>query len=261
MNGQKINYLGPKLKVSIGDGIVLTESVRYFHVWSSRVDPADVCEIEIADPRRLLAGKIAMDDPLVFEWGYKGFEFEVLFNGLVAEVKEGPKIFLRGVDPMKRLYDARITKTFQDERPATIIHNLIEPLGIDASAIAEVDLVLDKLPLYDDHIVHAIRTINRRLGLDHHFWFDIDGIFHWSPLEIPDEPSWIFREGDNVIELDRKPGGVTKLLTIGITARHGEKIELEDAHGDVSAFWIEKAHCFQAENKGFRTELFLREAA
>jgi hypothetical protein len=261
MNEQRINYLGPKLKVSIGDGIVLTDNVRSFHVWSSRVDPADVCEIEIADPRRLLVGKIAEDDSLVIEWGYKGFEFEKIFNGLVAEVKEGPRLFLRGVDPMKKLYDARITKTFQDERPATIIRNLLEPLGIDASEIVEVDTILDKLPLYEDHIVHAIRTINRRLVLDHHFWFDIDGVFHWEPLEIPEEVSWIFRERENVIELELKPGVVTRLLTIGITARHGEKIELADAHGDVTPFWIEKAHCFQAEKSGFRTELFLREVA
>lgn len=260
---QQISYLGPKLEVTVG-GVRLDDCIVAFDVWSARAAPGDIAEVH-ADTRYVETGSLREDDPLTIRWGYKGFDLAPIFNGRVASLRPGAngsaagkRLKILGVDPMKRLFETRITKTFQNERPTAIIRNLVTPLGIDTAGVAEVEPIVDRLPLHDDHLVHAIRTINRRLGLDFDLWFDIYGAFHWAPLAIPSAPAWRFVYGQDLIEFERRPGGA-RMTTIGVAARHGERVTVQTAEEESLDFWIAEAHHYQPEGRGFRTDLTLRE--
>lgn len=264
---QQIQYLGPKLEVSVA-GQRLDDLIVSFGVWTSRFDPGDVAEL-LVDRHYIDTASIKENDPLTIRWGYKGFDLSPIFNGFVATARpinaprgrnsaDGKRLAIRGVDPMKRLFETKITKTFQGERPTVIIRNLIEPMGIDSSGVAEDDTMLDRLPLYEDNIVHAIRSINRRLRLDHDFWFDVEGVFHWQPFSLPAEPAWSFAFGEDLIEFERRQGGA-RVTTIGLPARHGERITVRTEEAETLDLWIATAHHYQLRGQGFRTELDLRE--
>ena len=256
---QQIQYLGPKLEVAVG-GVRLDDCIVSFNVWSSRFVPGDIAEVH-ADAKYVDTGSIRENDPLTIRWGYKGFALAPIFAGLVAAVRPGAagkRLKILGVDPMKRLFETRLTKTFQNERPTVILRNLLAPLGIDTTGVAEVETILDRLPLHDDHIVHAIRTLNRRLGLAYDFWFEVAGAFHWAPLSIPAAPAWNFVYGQDLIEFERRQGGA-RMTTIGVPARHGERVTVQTAVSESLDFWVAEAHHYQPPGRGFRTDLSLRE--
>ena len=263
MQPQKVKYLAPKVKISIGGIFELVDTVKNYHVWSSRIEPADICEFMVADFFDELKTGIVDNMELSISWGYKGYDFTEIFNGLVAHsVELEPKLIkIRGIDFMKHLFDAEITKTFQDERPTSIIINLVDELGLDldTSGVDEVTTLLDKLPLYKNNIAHAILTINKRLQLDYHFWFDINGILHWAPLEIPDESTFHFVYGVNIVDIQIKSNQRLEVTTIGQTIRHGERVSVTQRDGSESDYFTEKAHYYQDDGKGSRTALLLRE--
>jgi hypothetical protein len=263
MQPQRVKYLAPKIKISIGGLYELVDTVREYHVWSSLIEPADICEFVVADFFDELKTGLAENMELSIAWGYKGYDFTEIFKGLVSHFKEmEPKLIkIRGLDFMKYLFDAEITKTFQEERPTSIIINLVDELGLglDTSGVEEITTLLDKLPLYQDNIVHAIQTINRRLQLEYYFWFNIEGILHWRPLEIPDEATFHFVYGENIIDIEVKSNQRLEVTTIGQTIRHGERVSVKQRDGSESDYFVEKTHYYQDNGKGSRTALLLRQ--
>lgn len=263
MQPQRVQYLAPKIKISIGGIYELVNTVKEYHVWSSLVEPSDVCEFVVADHFDELKTGLAENMELSISWGYKGYDYLEIFKGLVSHFDEmEPKLIkIRGIDFMKYLFDAEITKTYQDERPTSIIINLVDELGLDldTSGVESITTLLDRLPLYQDNIVHAIQTINRRMKLKYYFWFDIAGGLHWAPLEVPDEAAFHFAYGENILDIQSKSNQTVELLTIGETVRHSERVSVKHRDDSEVDYFVEKAHYYQNENKGSRTALMLRQ--
>ncbi len=253
MQPQSINYLGPKTEVAIGD-LTLT-SVAGMSVWSSREPTADTCEIVLPDLPGDLAKKVEKDAPLVVRHGYKGYDLETIFTGTVADVLPKKRFTVFGADAMRLLFETKLTITFQDETPTSIIRKMVGDLGIDVSKVTEIEDVLDRLPLYRNTVWQAVKMINDRTGLPHDFFMDETGAFCWEPRDIEQEPSFEFVYGQNILDLDLKTSGQSTLLTVGMPVRHSMKVTVTGRLGETADFYVMAVKHFLAPKGGSRTFL------
>ena len=253
MQPQSINYLGPKTEVAIGD--LMLAAVAGMSVWSSREPTADTCEIVLPDLPGDLAKKVEKDAPLVMRHGYKGFDLETIFTGTIMDILPKKKLTVFGADAMRLLFETKLTITFQDETPTSIIRKMVGDLGIDVSQVSEIEDVLDRLPLYRNTVWQAVKMINDRTGLAHDFFIDEDGAFRWEPRDLEQEPSFEFVYGQNILDLDLKTLGQSTLLTVGMPVCHSTVVSVTDRLGDTANFYVMAVRHFLAPKGGSRTFL------
>jgi len=251
MQPQSINYLGPKTEVAIGD-LTLT-AVAGMSVWTSREPTADTCEIVLPDLPGDLAKKVEKDAPLVVRHGYKGYDLETIFTGTVMDILPKKRLTFFGADAMRLLFETKLTITFQDETPTSIIGKMVGDLGIDVSKITEIEDVLDRLPLYRNTVWQAVKMINDRTGLPHDFFIDETGAFRWEPRDLDQEPSFEFVYGQNILDLDLKTLGQSTLLTVGMPVRHSMVVSVTDRLGESANYYVMAVRHFLASKGGSRT--------
>ena len=253
MQPQSINYLGPKTEVSIGD-LTLT-AVAGMSVWSSREPTADTCEIVLPDLPGDLAKQVEKDAPLVVRHGYKGFDLEAIFTGTVMDILPKKRLTIFGADVMRLLFETKLTITFQDETPTSILRKMVGDLGIDVSLVTEIEDVLDRLPLYRNTVWQAVKMVGDRVGLPHDFFIDETGAFRWEPRDLEQEPSFEFVYGQNILDLDLKALGQSTLLTVGMPVRHSMVVSVTDRLGETANFYVMAVRHFLAPKGGSRTSL------
>jgi len=251
MQPQSIHYLGPKTEVAIGD-LSLT-SVARMSVWSSREPTSDTCEILLPDLPGDLVSQVEKDAPLVVRHGYKGFDLETIFTGAVVDVLPKKRLTVFGADAMRLLFETKLTITFQDETPTSIIGKIVGDLGIDVSQVTEIEDVLDRLPLYRNTVWQAVKMVNDRTGLPHDFFIDETGAFRWEPRDLDQEPSFEFVYGQNILDLDLKTLGQSTLLTVGMPVRHSTVVSVTDRLGDTANYYVMAVRNFLAPKGGSRT--------
>jgi len=253
MQPQSINYLGPKTEVALGD--LTLSSIAGMSVWSSREPTADACEIVLPDLPGDLAVQVDKDAPLVVRHGYKGFDLEAIFTGTVVDVLPKKRLTIFGADALRLLFETKLTITFQDETPTSILRKMVGDLGIDVSKITEIEDVLDRLPLYRNTVWQAVKMVNDRTGLPHDFFIDDDGAFRWEPRDLDQQPLFEFVYGQNILDLDLKTSGQSTLLTVGMPVRHSMVVSVTDRLGDTSNFYVMAVRHFLAPKGGSRTFL------
>jgi len=253
MQPQSIHYLGPKTEVAIGD-LTMT-AIAGMSVWSSREPTADACEIVLPDLPGDLFSQVEKDAPLVVRHGYKGFDLETIFTGTVVDVLPKKKLMVFGADAMRLLFETKLTVTFQDETPTSILRKMVGDLGIDVSMITEIEDVLDRLPLYRNTVWQAVKMVNDRTGLPHDFFIDEEGAFRWEPRDLEQEPSFEFVYGQNILDLDLKTLGQSTLLTIGTPVRHSTVVSVTDRLGATAKYYVMAVRHFLAPKGGSRTFL------
>jgi hypothetical protein len=261
MQPQSINYLGPKTEVALGD-LTLTV-VAGMSVWSSREPTADTCEIVLPDLPGDLAKKLEKDAPLVVRHGYKGYDLETIFTGTVIDVLPKKRLTVFGADAMRLLFETKLTITFQDETPTSIIRKMVGDLGIDVSQVTEIEDLLDRLPLYRNTVWQAVKMINDRMvrqgspqaGLPHDFFVDETGAFRWEPRDLEQERSFEFVYGRNILDCDLKVSGTSTLLTVGMPVRHSTVVTVTDRLGETADFYVMAVRHFLAPKGGSRTFL------
>lgn len=259
MEASRVNYLGPAVSVGLG-GATIEDGVSFMEIIASRGVPAASCLLRLSDLGRELAGKASEDDPLAIAWGYKGQELAPIFDGFVRAATEGEELTVEALDRMKLLADKRLTITYQDETPTTIIGSMLAEVGVEDADLEEISEPLDRLPLFENTIVEAIQFLNRRTGLDHAFWFDAEGNFHWRPRDEAQEPALALKHGENIIRFEHRPGGVSVLETIGLSVWHSTVVEVTTADGEAEKYFMERVrHRLGPERKGSRTTLWLSE--
>ncbi len=253
MQPQSINYLGPKTEIALGD-LMLT-AIAGMSVWSSREPTADTCEIVLPDLPGDLAKKVAKDAPLVVRHGYKGYDLETIFTGTVVDVLPKKRLTVFGADAMRLLFETKLTITFQDETPTSVIRKMVGDLGIDVSKVTEIEDALDRLPLYRNWVWQAVKMINDRTGLPHDFFVDETGAFRWEPRDLEQEPSFEFVYGRNILDCDLKVSGTSTLLTVGMPVRHSTVVTVTDRLGVTANFYVMAVRHFLAPKGGSRTFL------
>jgi hypothetical protein len=261
MQPQSIHYLGPKTEVALGD-LTLT-AVAGMSVWSSREPTADTCEIVLPDLPGDLAKQVEKDAPLVVRHGYKGFDLETIFTGTVVDLLPKKKLTVFGADAMRLLFETKLTVTFQDETPTSIIRKMVGDLGIEVSKVTEVEDVLDRLPLYRNTVWQAVKMVGDRMVrqgspqacLPHDFFIDEDGAFRWEPRNLEQEPSFVFVYGLNILDLDLRASGTSTLLTVGMPVRHSMIVSVTDRLGETANYYVMAVRHFLAPKGGSRTFL------
>jgi len=252
---QRIQYLGPKTEVEIGD--LLLSSVCDMTAWSTREPTADTCEIALPDLPGDLAKKIEKEAPLVVRHGYKGFDLKTIFTGTVLDVLPKNKLTVFGADAMRKLFETRLTVTFQDETPTSILRKIVGDLGIDVSRVPDIEATLDRLPLYRNTVWQAVKMINDRLGLGYDWFIDEAGAFRFEPRELEQEPAFVFAYGSNVFDMDLRDSGRSTLLTIGMPVLHSTVVEVTDRAGDSGLFYVSGVKHFLSAKGGSRTLLHM----
>ena len=255
MDAQTIQYLGPKTEVEIGS--LTLSTVSGMTVWSTRNPTADTCEIVLPDLPGDLAKQVEKDALLVVRHGYKGFDLDTIFTGTVMDVRPQKKLTVFGADSMRNLFETKLTITFQDEAPASIVRKIVGDLDIDASRVPDIEATLDRLPLYRNTVWQAVKMINDRLGLGYDWFIDEDGAFRFEPRDTQQEPSFSFAYGVNVLDMDLRDSGRSTLLSVGMPVRHSSVIEVTDRNGDTGRFYVTGVKHFLSSGGGSRIFLHM----
>ena len=255
MEPQKIQYLGPKTEVDIGS--LTLSSVSGMTVWSTRNPTADTCEIVLPDLPGDLVKKVEKDAPLVVRHGYKGFDLDTIFTGTVMDVRPQKKLTVFGADAMRKLFETKLTITFQDEAPASIIRKIVGDLDIDVSKVPDIEATMDRLPLFQNTVWQAIKMINERLALGYDWFIDEEGAFRFEPRNLDQEPAFSFAYGVNVLDMDLRDSGRSTLLSVGAPVRHSTVIEVTDRAGDTGRFYVTGVKRFLSNGGGSRIFLHM----
>ena len=255
MDAQTIQYLGPKTEVEIGSLILST--VSGMTVWSTRNPTADTCEIILADLPGDLAKQLEKDAPLVVRHGYKGFDLDTIFTGTVMDVRPQKKLTVFGADAMRKLFETKLTITFQDEAPASIIRKIVGDLDIDISKVPDIEATQDRLPLYRNTVWQAVKMINDRLALGYDWFIDEDGAFRFEARDTEQEPSFSFAYGVNVLDIDLRESSRSTLLSVGAPVRHSTVVEVTDRAGDSGWFYVTGVKHSLSPNGGSRIFLHM----
>ena len=255
MEPQKIQYLGPKTEVEIGN--LTLSTVSGMTVWSTRNPTADTCEIALPDLPGDLASQVEKDASLVVRHGYKGFDLDTIFTGTIIDVLPKKKLTVFGADAMRKLFETRLTVTFQDEAPASIVRKTIGDLDIDISKVPDIEGTLDRLPLYRNTVWQAVKMINDRLALGYDWFIDEEGAFRFEARDTKQEPAFSFSYGVNVLDMDLRDSGRSTLLSVGAPVRHSTVIEVTDRAGDTGRFYVTGVKHFLSSGGGSRIFLHM----
>jgi len=255
MEPQKFQYLGPKTEVDIGSLTLAT--VSCMTAWSTREPTADTCEIMFPDLPGDLVGQIEKDAPLVVRHGYKGFDLDTIFTGTVIDLLPKKKLTVFGADAMRKLFETRLTITFQDETPTSILRKIVGDLEIDVSKVPEIEETLDRLPLYQNTVWQAVKMINDRLALGYDWFIDEEGAFRFEPRNLEQEPAFSFAYGQNILDMDLKASGTSTLLTVGMPVRHSTVVEVTDRNDETNGYYVTGVKRFLSNRGGSRILLHM----
>ena len=255
MEPQKIQYLGPKTEVDIGSLTLAT--VSGMTAWSTREPTADTCEIVLPDFLGDLVGQIEKDAPLVVRHGYKGFDLDTIFTGTVIDILPKNKLTVFGADAMRRLFETKLTITYQDETPTSILRKVVGDLDIGTSKVPEIEETLDRLPLYQNTVWQAVKMINDRLALGYDWFIDEEGAFRFELRDLEQEPAFSFVYGQNILDMDLKASGTSTLLTVGMPVHHSTMVEVTDRNDETSRYYITGVKRFLSNRGGSRVLLHM----
>ena len=255
MDPQTIQYLGPKTEIDIGS--LTLSTVSGMTVWSTRNPTADTCEIILPDLPGDLAKQVEKDAPLVVRHGYKGFDLDAIFTGTVMDVRPQKKLTVFGADAMRKLFETKLTITFQDEAPASIVRKIVGDLDIDVSRIPDIEATLDRLPLYRNTVWQAVKMVNDRLALGYDWFIDENGSFRFEARDTGQDSSFSFSYGVNVLDMDLRDSGRSTLLSVGMPVCHSSVIEVTDRNGVTGKFYVTGVKHFLSNNGGSRIFLHM----
>ena len=254
-----MTWNAPEIEVTIGDRTRIG-TVRTMDVVAARSQPLASAYLNLSNIRFEWKDGAEDGDLLTLRWGYRGQKLRPLFDGTVlcGHLREFLKV--RGLCRSRELMDTHVTRTYQDEEAAAIVEHLVGNLGFASLDIAECATVLDKLPLHDNNIVEAIHFLNRRLELDHAFWCDSEGGFHWGPRDYAQEPAASFTHGEDIIDFHSLPGNRFLLTAMGAPVWHSQIVSVFDRDGKEANYFVEQVrHTAGISGSGSRSHLWLVE--
>ena len=256
-----MTWNSPEIEVTIGEQTRIG-SVRQMEIAAARSQPVASAYLDLSNIRFEWADGAVDGDPLIVKWGWRGKELAPLFDGTVlrGHLRENLKVW--GLCRGRSLADAHITRTYQDEEATAIVEHLVGGSNFDLLDIVSCPDILDKLPLHNSTIIEATHYLNRRLELDHAFWCDATGGFHWGPRDLDQEPIASFTHGENVIDFQSLPGNRFLLTVMGSPIWHSQIVSVFDRDGNEVCYFIEQVrHSVGINGEGARSRLWLSEVS
>lgn len=256
-----MTWNAPEIEVTVG-GKTRLGSVKVMEVAAACNQPVASAYLDLSNVRFEWQDGAKDGDVLVLRWGWRGQELKPLFTGtvLLAHLRETLQVW--GLCKGRALTDTRVTRTYQDEEARAIIEHLVSPLDFASLDLVDAPEILDKLPLRDNTLVEAITFLNRRLSLEHAFYCDPEGGFHWRPQDTAQEPAFTFTHGQDVSEWKALPGNRFLLTVMGTPVWHSHVVAVVDREGQESRYFVEQVrHTVGIGGAGARSQLWLSEVS
>ena len=255
-----MTWNAPEIEVTLGEKTRLG-SVRVMEIAAARNQPVATAYLDLSNVRFEWQDGAKDGDPLVLKWGWRGQELAPLFMGTVLRAHLRETLQVWGLCKGRALADTRVTRTYQDEEAAAIIQHLVCECGFAKQDIEPCSILIDKLPLRDNTLVEAITFLNRRLSLEHAFYCDPEGIFHWEAYDPGQEPAFTFTHGLDVSEWKALPGNRFLLTVMGTPVWHSQVVAVVDREGKETRYFVEQVrHTVGVGGAGARSQLWLTEA-
>ena len=261
-----INYLAPEVKVNIRE--YTFSEITFLEIDASCSEISGVCTIGLPMFINMELNNIKSGDVIKIEWGYTGYELNRIFTGIILKIEERKtNILIQAIDMSSLLVNTRVTKTYRDETPKTIIKSLIVEAGIKDYEIDDTDNVLKRLPLLNNNIIEAIYLMLQFLNSasnDFKFWFNEQGKFYFKkhgPENFKKHSGYMLEWGKNIISFKKLSSGFSgtfHLSTIGLPLHHSELINIKDKNNIEKTYFIKRVkHMLGPGKRGSRTTLWL----
>lgn len=236
---RKWDYSQPVWYGRIGDFEFSREAPQVL-ISTARSQPAARAVINLTNFKRELEGKIAVGDPVLWQWGYadRPGELITIFDGFVSNVIEATEMAVEAHDQMTRVWQARRTQAFNDASAAEILGWFLDAAGVPGNLAPGGRLTHFPADSLDASAVAArlVDSLTRRDGVDRTDWawfIDRSGLFVWGPYEthshqrlaVPPE----FRLAHNVVHYRpaRRPGRLSRIKTLAVPeVRHSMDIKI-----------------------------------
>jgi hypothetical protein len=256
-----MKWQAPEIEVTIGEKTRLG-TVRKMEVEAARGLPVASVYLELSNVRFEWNDGAKDKDKLILKWGWRGEDLKPLFDGTVERSHLRETLNVWGVCRARQLVDTRITRTYQNEEARAIVEHLLTGMEFTSLDLADSPDILDKLPLYDNTVVEALGFLGNRLDLNHSFYCDPSGGFHWGPRDESRESVALFTCGEDVIDLQSLPGDGLLLTVMGTPVWHSEVVTVRDRAGVQKSYFCEQVRHTVGENgSGMRSLLWLSEVA
>ena len=250
----------PEIEVTLG-GKTRLGSVRVMEVAAARNQPVATAYLDLSNVRFEWQDGAKDSDPLVLKWGWRGQELSPLFTGTVLRAHLRETLQVWGLCRGRALVDTRVTRTYQNESVLAVIDHLVAPCNYELTSCTTVETEIDKLPLRDNTLVEAITFLNRRLSLEHAFYCDPEGIFHWEAFDPGQEPAFTFTHGQDVSEWKALPGNRFLLTVMGTPVWHSQVVSVLDRENTEKRYFVEQVrHTVGVGGAGARSQMWLTEA-
>ena len=255
-----MTWNAPEIEVTIADKTRLG-SVKVMEIAAARNQPVATAYLDLSNVRFEWQDGAKDGDPLVLKWGWRGQELAPLFTGTVLRAHLRETLQVWGLCRGRALMDTRVTRTYQNESVLAVIDHMVAPCNYELISCTTVETEIDKLPLRDNTLVEAITFLNRRLSLEHAFYCDPEGIFHWEASDPGQEPAFTFTHGLDVSEWKALPGNRFLLTVMGTPVWHSQVVAVVDREGKETRYFVEQVrHTVGINGAGARSQLWLTEA-
>jgi len=254
-----MKWLAPEIEVTIGNRVRLGSVVK-MEVCAARSQPVASAWLDLSNVRFEWNDGANDGDTLKLRWGWRGQELQPLFDGTVLRAHLRETLQVWGLCRGRALVDNRVTRTYQNENAMSVVSHLIKPCGYEISFFQNVENEIDKLPLRDNTLVEAITFLNRRLSLEHAFYCDPEGSFHWEAYDPGLEPSFTFTHGEDIVEFRALPSNRFLLTVTGTPVWHSQVISVYGSDGNKTKYFVEQVrHTIGINGQGARSQLWLEE--
>ena len=254
-----MSWNAPEIEVTV-DGKTRLGTVRVLEVVAGRNQPVATAYLDLSNVRFEWQDGAKDGDILTLKWGWRGKELLPLFTGTVLRAHLRETLQIWGLCRGRALVDSRVTRTYKDESATAVVNHLVEPCGYETKFCTAVDTEIDKLPLQNNTVVEAINFLNRRLGLDHPFYCDAVGAFHWEKEDRSQKPAFSFTHGQDVAEWKAIPGNRFLLTVMGTPVWHSQVVGITDRAGKGTNYFVEQVrHTLGINGEGARSKLWLSE--
>lgn len=274
-----LRYTAPYHVVEIG-GRRIERGVERLVAVSSRLTPADRCEIDLANVDGELSGLCSQGDVVTVRWGYRGGDEAPIFVGTARQVISGERLHIEAVDRMQSLFETRVTQSFINESPGAIIRWALRRVGITGMRVHEEAVVFPRFNIFNRTVSQVIEMVNNTLltayacaaAVDYRWFFDPDGVFHYGPYHEIDNgrnpftgTMPVFAYQDNLIDLEPAltADGLSRLETVAVPGlRHSMPIKVvEPIHGGINGeYRVERVEYHQCPRR-MRSHVWFRPTA
>lgn len=238
---QNIPFFAPKQCLAIGSKI-LEQSILDFSFSGGR-NRANIGTVVVADPLRLFGDLFVKGALCSFGWGYVGYAYMPLNIGMICEdpTYDGSAWEITCANFGILLTQPKIITALEEQSPTEIVKNWIVNLGFPEAniAIADSDLILDKLPLYQVTIAEAIKIISNRLSLNWEWWFDLNGGFHCGAPDYSIDPLARYVYGRSILDF-QKDGDEYVLSLVRTHIDHSCVLEVVDQNAETFRYWVDR---------------------